>query len=92
MYNYKKDFSDHYRNENLLAEVNIYNIHVLEAGVNIPQKTVNQRCSKEMSLYFGLDVFCQFEARVPEFDAVFSIQCILYGGERACVSNSGSLA
>ncbi len=24
--------------------------------------------SKEMSLYFGLDVFCQFESRVPEFD------------------------
>jgi hypothetical protein len=85
MYNYKKDFCDHYRNENLLAEVNIYNIHVLEAGVNIPQKTVNQRCSKEMSsLYFGLDVFCQFEARVPEFDAVFSVH-YTRGREGLCV-------
>ncbi len=29
---------------------------------------------KEMSsLYFGRDVFGQFEARVPEFDAVFSV-------------------
>jgi hypothetical protein len=28
----------------------------------------------------GLDVFCQFEARVLEFDAVFSVQCTLYGG------------
>jgi hypothetical protein len=32
-------------------------------------------------LYFGLDVFCQFEARVPEFDAVFSVQCPLYRGK-----------
>jgi hypothetical protein len=29
---------------------------------------------KEMSLlYFGLDVFCQFEARVLEFDTMFSV-------------------
>ncbi len=50
--------------------------------------------SKEMtSLYFGLDVFCQFEARVPEFDAVFNVQCTLYGGGGGgCVSNSGTLA
>jgi hypothetical protein len=51
--------------------------------------------SKEMSsLYSGQDVFCQFEARVPEFKAVFSVQCILYrGGEGGgCVSNSGTLA
>ncbi len=35
--------------------------------------------SKEMSLvYFVLDVFCQFEARVPEFYAVFSVQSTLY--------------
>jgi hypothetical protein len=27
------------------------------------------------SLYFELDVFCQFEARVLEFDEVFSVQC-----------------
>jgi hypothetical protein len=34
--------------------------------------------SKEMSsLNFGLTVFCQFEARVPVFDAVFSVQCTL---------------
>ncbi len=25
-------------------------------------------------MYFGLDVFCQFEARVLEFDAVLSVQ------------------
>jgi hypothetical protein len=30
-----------------------------------------------MPLYFGLDVFCQFEARVPKYSAVFSI-CIVY--------------
>jgi hypothetical protein len=30
------------------------------------------------SLYFGLDVFCQFEARVPEFDAVYSVHCTQY--------------
>ncbi len=35
--------------------------------------------SQEMSsLSFGLNVFCQFESRVPEFDAVFSVQCTLY--------------
>ncbi len=35
--------------------------------------------SKEMSLlYFVLGVFCQFEARVPEFYAVFSVQSNLY--------------
>ncbi len=32
------------------------------------------------SMNFGLDVFCQFEARVPEFDAVFSVQRKLYKG------------
>jgi hypothetical protein len=33
---------------------------------------------KEMSsLYFGLDGFCQFEAIVLEFDAVFSVHCTL---------------
>jgi hypothetical protein len=31
---------------------------------------------KEMSFYFGLDVFCQFEARVPEFEAVFRARLI----------------
>ncbi len=39
--------------------------------------------SKEMSLlYFGLDVFCQFEARVPEFDqrSVCSVYCTEGGG------------
>jgi hypothetical protein len=35
--------------------------------------------SEEISLlYFGLDAFCQFEARVPIFDAVFSVQCTVY--------------
>ncbi len=48
---------------------------------------------KEMSsLYFGLDIFCQFEARVPEYDAVLSVQCTLYGGAGRCVSNSVTLA
>ncbi len=42
-------------------------------------------------LYFGLDMFCQFEARVPELDAGFSIQYAMYtvqstggGGRFAC--------
>jgi hypothetical protein len=43
-----------------------------------PEMRYNE-ISKEMSsLFFGLDVFCQFEARVPEFDAVFSTQYTLY--------------
>ncbi len=45
------------------------------------------------SLYFRLDVFYQFEARVPEFDAVFSVHCTLYGGGGGgCPSNFGYLA
>ncbi len=36
--------------------------------------------------------FGQFEARVREFDAVYSVQCTLYTGGRGCVSNSGTLA
>jgi hypothetical protein len=50
------------------------------------------------SLYFGLDLFCQFAARVPEFDVVFSVECTrtVYSpqlaGDRGCVSNSGNLA
>jgi hypothetical protein len=40
--------------------------------------------NKEMSsLYFGLDVFCQFDAKVPELDAVFSVECTLYRGRGA---------
>ncbi len=51
------------------------------------------KSSKEMSsLYFGLDVFCQFEARVLELYTVFSLKCTLYSpqllGVRGCVSNS----
>ncbi len=50
------------------------------------------------SLYFGLDVFCQFEVRLPEFDALFSVHCTVYcvqstamwGG--GCMTNSGALA
>jgi hypothetical protein len=39
--------------------------------------------SKAMSsLYFGLDVFCQLEARVPEFDAVFRVQCSVFGASK----------
>jgi hypothetical protein len=30
------------------------------------------------SLYFGLDVCCQFETRVREFGAVFRVQYTLY--------------
>jgi hypothetical protein len=42
---------------------------------------------------FGQDVFCQFEARVPEFNAVFSVHCTLpqLSGEGLC-ANSGTLA
>jgi hypothetical protein len=47
---------------------------------------IYSKISKEMlSLYFELDVFCLFEARVPEFDPqplplaveMFSVQCRL---------------
>jgi hypothetical protein len=42
------------------------------------------------SLYFGLDVFCQSKTRVPEFEAVFSVQCTVYpvqvgGGGGGCL-------
>jgi hypothetical protein len=46
------------------------------------------------SLYFGLDVFRQFEAIVPELVvvSVYSV-CTLYRGEgRDWMSNSGALA
>ncbi len=33
------------------------------------------------SLYFWLDVFCQFEAGVPEYDAVYSVQTLYGGGD-----------
>ncbi len=38
--------------------------------------------SREMSpsYFFGLDVFCKFEARFPEFDALLGVQCKLYRG------------
>jgi hypothetical protein len=54
------------------------------------------KISKEMhSMYFGFDVFCiLFEARVPEFDTVFVVQCtlyIMYKGGRGCMSDSGTL-
>jgi hypothetical protein len=36
------------------------------------------------SLYFGLDVFCQFEARVSEYEAVFIVvECTLYSPQLA---------
>jgi hypothetical protein len=49
--------------------------------------------SKEpSSLYFGLHVICQFEARVREFDmmyvSIFSAVTILGGGGVGCLSNS----
>jgi hypothetical protein len=56
------------------------------------------KISKAMStLYFGLDVFCPFEARVPEYYAVVSVRCTLYspqllGGRRCSVSNPGTPA
>jgi hypothetical protein len=41
-------------------------------------------------------LFCQLKARVPEFDAVFSVKCTLYSpqlvADRGCVSNSWTLA
>ncbi len=47
-------------------------------------------------MHFGLDVFCRFEVGVPEFDAVLSVQCILYRSTavrgRGCMSNSRTLA
>jgi hypothetical protein len=49
-----------------------------------------------LSLYFWLDVFCPFEARVPDVGAVFSVQCTVYTftavGRRGCLSNSRTLA
>jgi hypothetical protein len=53
--------------------------------------------SKQMSsLYFGLDVFSQSEASVPEFETVCSVECTLYSpqllGGRGCLLNSGTLA
>jgi hypothetical protein len=46
------------------------------------------------SLYFGLDVFCQFECRVPEYHAVISalytVQSTTVRG-RGCMSNSRTL-
>ncbi len=39
------------------------------------------------SLYSGLDVFCQSEARFPEFDAVYTPV-----KRRSCVSTSRTLA
>ncbi len=33
---------------------------------------------KEMSsLYFALDIFFQFEAKVPEYDAMYTVHCTL---------------
>jgi hypothetical protein len=46
---------------------------------------------KMLSVYFGLNIFCQFEARVPEFDAVFSVHCT-GGGGMGCMSNYETLA
>ncbi len=37
-------------------------------------------CEEMSLLYFGLDVIRQFEAGVPEFDAVFSVHCTRGGG------------
>jgi hypothetical protein len=62
--------------------------------LHIHTETRCSKISKEMSLlYFGLDVFCQFEARIPEFDGEFSVQYsdTLYRGE-GCVSNCGTPA
>jgi hypothetical protein len=54
------------------------------------------KISKEMLLYLGFYLFCQFEFRAPEFDAVFSVECTLYSpqllGGRGSVSSSGTLA
>jgi hypothetical protein len=50
--------------------------------INTPDLNDLQMCSeisyceisKEMSLYLGLAVFCQFEPQVPIFDAVYTVQ------------------
>jgi hypothetical protein len=42
------------------------------------QKKSNTERKEMLLLYFELDVFCLFETRVPEFDAVFSVQCTVY--------------
>ncbi len=45
--------------------------------------------SKELSsLYFGLDVFCQFEPRVSELGAVYTCTAVPVFLGRGCVSNS----
>ncbi len=41
------------------------------------------------TLYFGLDVFCQFKARVAEFDAVFRVQCTLYSVQSTAGGGAG---
>ncbi len=42
------------------------------------------------SLYFGLNIFCQFDAGVLEFVTVFSVQCTVHrtgkGGGGLCVT------
>ncbi len=41
----------------------------------VPSDLRYSQISKEMSsLYFGLKIFCQFEARVLEFDAVLCVK------------------
>jgi hypothetical protein len=46
----------------------------------------------DIVIVFGLHEFCQFEARVPVFDVVCSVQCTQYRRGGGCVSNSGTLA
>jgi hypothetical protein len=63
----------------------------------VPPEISYCKIGKEMSsLYFRLDVFFLFEARVPGFDALFGVLCILYIaqllGGRGRVSNSGTPA
>jgi hypothetical protein len=43
-----------------------------------PEMRYCEICKNMSLLYFGFDLLCQFEARVPEFDAELSVQCALY--------------
>ncbi len=72
-----------------IPPVSLFNLSLFELFENklvkiIAPKMTYSKISKDMSLYFGLDVFCLFEARVPQFDtqplppdSCGSVQCTL---------------
>jgi hypothetical protein len=61
------------------AVVRFENLKLFCCGLCLPvSDEVPEMKYCEMSLlYFELDIFCQFEAGVPEFDAAFSVQCTI---------------